>query len=572
MGKKSKAAGKPSETASKAAKSARNNAKRAHESESEDTSDVENLVDELDGEFDEVAQLLGENVEDPEKKQTEKQRRKEESRLAQQQQQDDAIKPTRAEVAADEEDSDNYSFDEAGFSQPTLQAIHDMGFTKMTKVQAKTIPPLLAGRDVLGAAKTGSGKTLAFLLPAIELLYSLKFKPRNGTGVIVISPTRELALQIFGVARELMSHHSQTFGIVIGGANRRSEADKLAKGVNLLIATPGRLLDHLQNTQGFVYKNLKALVIDEADRILEIGFEEEMKQIIKILPNEDRQSMLFSATQTTKVEDLARMSLRPGPLYINVVPEAAASTADGLEQGYVVCESDKRFLLLFSFLKRNAKKKIIVFLSSCNCVKYFGELLNYIDLPVLDLHGKQKQAKRTSTFFEFCNAKQGILICTDVAARGLDIPAVDWIVQFDPPDDPRDYIHRVGRTARGTSGKGKSLMFLTPSELGFLRYLKAANVPLNEYEFPSNKIANVQSQLNKLIKSNFWLHQSAKDGYRSYLQAYASHHLKTVYQIDKLDLVKVAKSFGFDVPPKVNITIGASGKSIEKKHKKQRRA
>ncbi|KAM9900277.1 hypothetical protein OXX79_005248, partial [Metschnikowia pulcherrima] len=144
MGKKSKAAGKPSETASKAAKSARNNAKRAHESESEDTSDVENLVDELDGEFDEVAQLLGENVEDPEKKQTEKQRRKEESRLAQQQQQDDAIKPTRAEVAADEGDSDNYSFDEAGFSQPTLQAIHDMGFSKMTKVQAKTIPPLLA--------------------------------------------------------------------------------------------------------------------------------------------------------------------------------------------------------------------------------------------------------------------------------------------------------------------------------------------------------------------------------------------------------------------------------------------
>lgn len=237
----------------------------------------------------------------------------------------------------------------------------------------------------------------------------------------------------------------------------------------------------------------------------------------------------------------------------------------------MVCDSDKRFLLLFSFLKRNVKKKIIVFLSSCNSVKFYSELLNYIDLPVLDLHGKQKQQKRTNTFFEFCNAKQGILVCTDVAARGLDIPAVDWIVQFDPPDDPRDYIHRVGRTARGTQGKGKSLMFLTPSELGFLRYLKAANVPLNEYEFPANKIANVQSQLTKLIKTNYLLHQSAKDGYRAYLQAYASHSLKTVYQIDKLDLVKVGKSFGFDVPPKVNITIGASGKSIEKKHKKQKR-
>lgn len=541
--------------------------KREHVEESSDSeeSDNEKLVEELDDDFDEVAELLGDDIKDPEAKKD----KKKEKKIQEEERTRELTKPT-AESNHDDIVTDN--FEEAGLSEPTLKAIKDMGFSKMTQVQAKTIPPLLAGRDVLGAAKTGSGKTLAFLIPAIEMLYSLRFKPRNGTGVVVVSPTRELALQIFGVARELMAHHSQTFGIVIGGANRRQEAEKLMKGVNLLIATPGRLLDHLQNTQGFVFKNVKALVIDEADRILEIGFEEEMKQIIKILPNEDRQSMLFSATQTTKVEDLARISLRPGPLYINVASESEASTVAGLEQGYVVCESDKRFLLLFSFLKRNVKKKIIVFLSSCNCVKYFGELLNYIDLPVLDLHGKQKQQKRTNTFFEFCNATQGILICTDVAARGLDIPAVDWIIQFDPPDDPRDYIHRVGRTARGTAGKGKSLMFLTPSELGFLRYLKAANVPLNEYEFPTNKIANVQSQLTKLIKGNYWLHQSAKDGYRSYLQAYASHHLKTVYQIDKLDLVKVAKSFGFDVPPKVNITIGASGKSIEKKHKKQKRA
>lgn len=237
----------------------------------------------------------------------------------------------------------------------------------------------------------------------------------------MVSPTRELALQIFGVARELMAHHSQTYGIVIGGANRRAEAEKLAKGVNLIIATPGRLLDHLQNTQGFVYKNIKALVIDEADRILEVGFEDEMRQIVKILPKEERQTMLFSATQTTKVEDLARISLRPGPLYINVDNAKEHSTVEGLEQGYVVCDSNERFLLLFSFLKRNLKKKVIVFFSSCNCVKYHSELLNYIDLPVLDLHGKQKQQKRTNTFFEFCNAKQGTLICTDVAARGLDV-------------------------------------------------------------------------------------------------------------------------------------------------------
>ncbi|KAG2180200.1 hypothetical protein INT43_003989 [Umbelopsis isabellina] len=456
----------------------------------------------------------------------------------------------------------NMEFAALDCTDATKNAVKDMGFEKMTEVQARTIPPLMAGRDVLGAAKTGSGKTVAFLIPAIELLSKLKFKPRNGTGVIIVSPTRELALQIFGVAKDLLKYHQQTFGIVIGGANRKAEADKLIKGVNLLVATPGRLLDHLQNTKGFVFKNLKALVIDEADRILEIGFEDEMKQIIKILPNE-RQTMLFSATQTTKVEDLARISLKKGPLYINVDERKENSTAEGLEQGYVVCNSDARFLLLFTFLRKNLKKKAIVFFSSCNSVKYHAELMNYIDIPVLDLHGRQKQQKRTNTFFEFCNAEKGILFCTDVAARGLDIPAVDWIIQFDPPDDPRDYIHRVGRTARA-GGRGKSLLFLLPSELGFLRYLKHARVPLNEYQFPQNKIANVQSQLERLIEKNYYLNKSARDGYRSYLQAYASYSLKKIFNVNDLDLAKVAKAFGFTVPPKVNINIGSATDKSDK--------
>ncbi|KAF3060637.1 ATP-dependent RNA helicase HAS1 [Trichoderma lentiforme] len=455
--------------------------------------------------------------------------------------------------------ADSQKFEDLKLSEKTMKAIQEMGFTKMTRIQRSAIPPLLAGKDVLGAAKTGSGKTLAFLIPAIEILSSLRFKPRNGTGVIVVSPTRELALQIFGVARELMKHHSQTYGIVIGGANRRAEVEKLTKGVNLLIATPGRLLDHLLNTQ-FVFKNLKSLIIDEADRILEVGFEDEMRQIVKVLSNEDRQTMLFSATQTTKVEDLARISLRPGPLYINVDEEQKHSTVDGLEQGYVLCEGDERFLLLFSFLRKMQakKKKVIVFFSSCASVKYYAELLNYIDCPVLDLHGKQKQQKRTNTFFEFSNAPHGILICTDVAARGLDIPAVDFIVQFDPPDNTRDYIHRVGRTARGTDAKGRSLLFLQPNEVGFLSYLKAARVPVVEFEFPRKKIINVQSQLEKLIGKNYYLQQSAKDAFKSYLHAYASHSLRSVYDVQKLDLAKIAKSFGFPTPPRVDITLGAS--------------
>lgn len=226
------------------------------------------------------------------------------------------------------------------------------------------------------------------------------------------------------------------------------------------------------------------------------------------------------------------------------------ATVENLEQGYVFCDSDKRFLLLHTFLKKNKNKKIIVFMSSCLSVKYHAELLNYIDITVFDLHvsvhfiyivvdahppqGKQKQGKRTQTFFEFVNAKSGILVCTDVAARGLDIPQVDWIIQFDPPDDPRvsnlnyvvvdsllncalldinisiennrkwrneqEYIHRVGRTAR--AGKsGRALLFLLPEEVGFLKYLRQAKVPVNEYVFPTNKIANVQEQVTILFES-----------------------------------------------------------------------
>ncbi|KAI5628028.1 ATP-dependent RNA helicase DDX18 [Silurus asotus] len=450
-------------------------------------------------------------------------------------------------------------------SENTLKAIKEMGFENMTEIQHKSIRPLLEGRDILAAAKTGSGKTLAFLIPAIELIYKLKFMPRNGTGVVILSPTRELAMQTYGVMKELMAHHVHTYGLIMGGSNRSAEAQKLGNGVNIMVATPGRLLDHLQNTAGFMYKNLQCLIIDEADRILEVGFEEELKQIIKLLPKK-RQTMLFSATQTRKVEDLARISLKKEPLYVGVDDNKDTATVDGLEQGYVVCPSEKRFLLLFTFLKKNRKKKLMVFFSSCMSVKYHYELLNYIDLPVMAIHGKQKQTKRTTTFFQFCNADSGILLCTDVAARGLDIPEVDWIVQYDPPDDPKEYIHRVGRTARGINGRGHALLILRPEELGFLRFLKQAKVPLSEFEFSWTKISDIQSQLDKLIEKNYYLHKSAQEAYKSYVRAYDSHSLKQIYDVQTLDLPKVALSFGFKVPPYVDLNVHSSkGVKLQKR-------
>ena len=244
-----------------------------------------------------------------------------------------------------------------------------MGFEYMTRIQAGSIPDCLMGKDLVGAAKTGSGKTLSFVIPIVELLVKVEFTRKQGTGAIIISPTRELSLQIYGVLRDLMEKagHAQTHGLVIGGANRKAEVDKLVKGVNILVATPGRLLDHLMNTSGFHFKHLLMLVIDEADRILDIGFEEDLHQIVKLLPK-DRQTLLFSATQTKKVTDLVKLSLRDNPIFVDVEEDERTATVEGLQQGYVICPEARRFQLLYTFLKKNKNKKIMVSNAiSCIC-------------------------------------------------------------------------------------------------------------------------------------------------------------------------------------------------------------
>lgn len=308
-----------------------------------------------------------------------------------------------AKVIEDGKEVEEYfakvKFDDLEISDLTKNSIKKMKYDVCTPIQEKSIPQLLRGKDVLGAAKTGSGKTLAYMIPAIEMLYKSGFNIKNGTGVLVIAPTRELALQNYNVAKDLLFYHSKTHGVVMGGAKKSTEANMLKKGINLLVATPGRLLDHLENTEGFVFHNLKMLIIDEADAILKIGFEEEMNKILKLLPK-DRQTVLFSATQTKKVEDLCRVSLKD-PYMIEIANKSAAPTVSSLEQGFVKIEADMKFRLLFTFLRKNLKKKVMVFMSSCNAVKFYSDLLNYVDIPVKDIHGKQNQQKRTSTYFDF---------------------------------------------------------------------------------------------------------------------------------------------------------------------------
>ncbi|XP_014238033.2 probable ATP-dependent RNA helicase pitchoune [Trichogramma pretiosum] len=437
----------------------------------------------------------------------------------------------------------------------TLKAIEDMGFTQMTEIQAKAIPPLLEGHDLVGAAKTGSGKTLAFLIPVIELIYKHKFVPSKGTGCIIISPTRELSMQTFGILRDLMKYHNHTYSLIMGGSNRKAELEKLKQGANIIVTTPGRLLDHLKNSsKDFTFSNLQCLVLDEADRILDIGFEEDVKQIIRLLPKE-RQTMLFSATKTEKTEALTALALKKELVYVGVDDDKDKATVEGLTQGYITMDSEKRLLMLFTFLRKNRNKKIMVFFSSCKSVKFHNELFNFIKLPVMSIHGKQQQSKRSATFYSFCSAKSGTLLCTDVAARGLDIPNVDWIVQYDPPNDTKEYIHRVGRTARGEGSCGNALLILRPEELGFLKYLEEAKVPVIEFEVESNEIKDIQLQLEELISTKYFLQSSAKEAYAAYVRAYDSHNLKDVFNVDTLNLAKVAKSFGFEAPPNVDFRL-----------------
>ncbi|KAJ3696700.1 hypothetical protein LUZ61_000405 [Rhynchospora tenuis] len=456
------------------------------------------------------------------------------------------------------------AFSDLPLSEPTLKALDEMGFKTMTEIQARTIPLLLEGRDVIGAAQTGSGKTLAFLVPAIEMMHFARCLPRNGTKVIVISPTRELAMQTHHVAKSLFNHHTQTLGLAVGGVPIGKEAQQLVKGVNLLVATPGRLLDHLKKTKNFMYKNLECLIIDEADRMLGLNFKDEMEEILKRLPMK-RQTILFSATQSTEVFEFAKLSFKkkaaeneadqPKPVYIGVDDKKPKATVSGLQQYCCIMESEEKFLALYTFLKKQRSKKTIVFFSTRQAVKFYSELLGYINIECFHMEGTQKQSARNSNLHGFIQAKSGILLCTDVAARGIDIPSVDWVVQYDAPREPEMYIHRVGRTARGEGGQGKALIFLLTQELTFLSYLKKVKVSVMTQKIDITKTLSLQALLEKIVGENYYLSQSAKSAYKSCIEAYNSHQNKSSFNVHQLDLKGVAKSFCFSSPPKVNVSL-----------------
>ena len=304
----------------------------------------------------------------------------------------------------------------------------------MTRIQRIAIPHALAGRDVLGAAKTGSGKTLAFLIPTLERLYRERWGEGDGVGALIISPTRELALQIFEVLRGLARRHSDvTAALITGGKDFRSEQDHVAR-MNIIVCTPGRLLQHFEQTPSFHCEDLKVLVLDEADRILDMGFENELNAILSHLPSTGtRQTLLFSATQTKSVKQLARLSLSQ-PEYVSVHEQARFATPERLKQHVAEVPLPQKIDVVYSFLRTHLRHKIIIFFSSCKQVRFVYEGLKRMrpGVPLMALHGKVKQARRSYVYQSFVDKKPGhgvVLFATDIAARGLDFPGVDWVIQ-----------------------------------------------------------------------------------------------------------------------------------------------
>jgi ATP-dependent RNA helicase RhlE len=345
------------------------------------------------------------------------------------------------------------SFDELGLRVELLNAIKKKGYTAPTPIQTRVIPAILKGQDVLARAQTGTGKTDAFALPIVELLSRGKTKTKHPRALI-LTPTRELALQVGESIKAYGRRVSIRCTVVYGGANIGQQIDRLRRGIHILVATPGRLLD-LAEHRDLNLSRIEFLVFDEADRMLDLGFSNEISQVLDLVPAE-RRTMLFSATYTPQIRNLARIMLHE-PENIEVTPEKMAAD-DIIQKVHLVDQSDKRALLLH-LITQERWTKALVFVRTKHGANKLTKKLAEKGINAAALHGNKSQSFRTRTLNEFKNNEIRILVATDVAARGLDITNLPHVVNYDLPTVPEDYIHRIGRTGRaGVSGISISLV------------------------------------------------------------------------------------------------------------------
>eukprot|EP01060_Flectonema_neradi_P025163 TRINITY_DN3399_c1_g1_i2.p1 TRINITY_DN3399_c1_g1~~TRINITY_DN3399_c1_g1_i2.p1 ORF type:complete len:675 (+),score=169.61 TRINITY_DN3399_c1_g1_i2:45-2027(+) len=520
-------------------------------------------------------------------------------------------------------------FSGIGLEKRLVAALTKCGFTTMTEIQRRCIPELMSNNDVLGQAKTGSGKTLAFVVPMLHTLLCEEVN-NNTTKGIIIGPTKELCHQIQTVIGRLLSHIESTTvtaSLITGGTKVTAEAKQLRKGVTIVVATPGRLLDHMRHTKGWKWKKMvQWLIIDEADRVLMEGYVKEVDAILRLLADTTtRTTALFSATLARGMADLGRLSFSALPLHITDLAYhhqdsqntdshikeldddeedfeefeeceedeevendegkslRASSNIDNLnneessrapipgqarlkQMAIVVPVSDK-LIHLYRTLKdlhNSGAKKFIIFFASCASAQFHTMMLNTMmdgAIQCLMLHGKMKHRQRVATFDHFCQAPDGALFATDVAARGLDIPSVEWIIQYDPPTDPSEYLHRVGRTARG-GGSGNAILMLCPKEIGFLKFLRHHGVVIDREEPEKIAVDKYHHKLHQLILKDNILEKNARSAYTATVMAYQQHTLKKYFNVKELPLVEVGKAFCLgDTAPTVHLAKGTGEKA-----------
>jgi ATP-dependent RNA helicase DDX55/SPB4 len=485
-------------------------------------------------------------------------------------------------------------------SEWILDATSSMGFSKMTPVQASTIPLFMTHKDVVVEAVTGSGKTLAFLIPVIEKLLRLD-EPikKHHIGAIIVSPTRELASQIYNVLVSLLKFHGPSSGygnaeqdvdvgendsgrnhdtpytlkivsqLLLGGSTTPAQdlSRFLKNSPNLLISTPGRLLEILSSPHVHCpQSSFEILVLDEADRLLDLGFKDDLQKIVARLPKQ-RRTGLFSASVSEAVDQLIRVGLR-NPVRIAVKVKGASGALDkrtpaSLQMKYAITKPSEKMVALKHLLHRvnPTPLKTIVYLSTCAAVDYFQHLLPSTVLPqgvtLVPLHGKHPSNVRQKNFIRFTNsASPTVLLTTDVAARGLDIPQVDLVVQVDPPSDPKVFLHRCGRAGRA-GRKGLSVIFLQPGrEEDYIPFLEVRKTPIEKHLNPEISVhpedaESVSSSMRALVLKDRSLHDKAQKAFVSWVRSYSKHQASSIFRIADLDWADLAKGWGLLKLPKM---------------------
>jgi len=356
-------------------------------------------------------------------------------------------------------------FSTFGLHPDLLRGVKELGFQRPTPIQNDAIPPAMAGKDVLAAAATGSGKSAAFLLP---ILHRLIGKKRGTTRALILTPTRELAAQIDEHLRDLAVHTPLSGAAVFGGVGMGPQEHAFRSGVDVLVATPGRLLDHFQHGYAKL-EGLEILVLDEADRMLDMGFLPDIRRVLRHLPVK-RQTLFFSATLPQAIVELSRDMLK-NPAMISIERKAAPAT--GITQSVFPVAQDLKMPLLETLLERGEIRSAIVFTRTKHRANRVFEQLERKKVNVARIHGNRSQMQRTEALNGFKAGKYRILVATDIAARGIDVEALSHVVNFDVPNIPEDYIHRVGRTARAEM-TGDAITFVAPDEENDLRAIERA--------------------------------------------------------------------------------------------------